>query len=97
MFFMALFHANKGVIMKYIFYGFIAGMILFNMNLKAESVWTDDGDLIIIDGSDDVSVYIDDEGSVNYEAGISNDESTFIYGTDKLTVCQPTANGSICY
>ena len=83
--------------MKYIFYGFIAGMILFNMNLKAESVWTDDGDLIIIDGSDDVSVYIDDEGSVNYEAGISNDESTFIYGTDKLTVCQPTANGSICY
>ena len=97
MFFMALFHANKGVIMKYIFYGFIAGMVLFNMNLKAESVWTDDGDLIIIDGSDDVSVYIDDEGSVNYEAGISNDESTFIYGTDKLTVCQPTANGSICY
>ena len=97
MFFMALFHANKGVIMKYIFYGFIAGMILFNMNLKAESVWTTDGDLIIIDGSDDVSVYIDDEGSVNYEAGISNDESTFIYGTDKLTVCQPTANGSICY
>ena len=94
---MALFHANKGVIMKYIFYGFIAGMILFNMNLKAESVWTTDGDLIIIDGSDDVSVYIDDEGSVNYEAGISNDESTFIYGTDKLTVCQPTANGSICY
>ena len=97
MFFMALFHANKGVIMKYIFYGFIAGMVLFNMNLKAESVWTDDGSLIIIDGSDDVSVYIDDEGSVNYEAGISNDESTFIYGTDKLTVCQPTANGSICY
>jgi hypothetical protein len=97
MFFMALFHANKGVIMKYIFYGFIAGMVLFNMNLKAESVWTDDGSLIIIDGSDDVSVYIDDEGSVNYEAGISNDESTFIYGADKLTVCQPTANGSICY
>ena len=83
--------------MKYIFYGFIAGMIFFNINLKAESVWTTDGDLIIIDGSDDVSVYIDDEGSVNYEAGISNDESTFIYGTDKLTVCQPTANGSICY
>ena len=83
--------------MRVVFYGFIAGMILFNMNLKAESVWTTDGDLIIIDGSDDVSVYIDDEGSVNYEAGISNDESTFIYGTDKLTVCQPTANGSICF
>ena len=83
--------------MRVVFYGFIAGMILFNMNLKAESVWTTDGDLIIIDGSEDVSVYIDNEGSVNYEAEISNDESTFIYGTDGLVVCQPTANGSICF
>ena len=97
MFFMALFHANKGVIMRVVFYGFIAGMILFNGNLFADSVWTDDGSLVIIDGSDDVYVYVDDEGSVNYEAAISGDESTFIYGTDKLTVCQPTANGSICY
>ncbi len=72
-------------------------LMLLNGSLSAESVWTDDGSLVIIDGSDDVSVYIDNEGSVNYEAEISNDESTFIYGTDKLTVCQPTANGSICY
>jgi len=72
-------------------------LMLLSGSLSAESVWTDDGSLVIIDGSDDVSVYIDNEGSVNYEAEISNDESTFIYGTDKLTVCQPTANGSICY
>ena len=83
--------------MKYILFGFLAGMVLLNTNLKAESVWTEDGSLVIIDGSNDVSVYVDDDGSVNYEAAISNDESTFIYGTDKLTVCQPTANGSICY
>lgn len=83
--------------MKYILYGFIAGMVLFNMNVKAESVWTDDGALVIIDGSDDVSVYVDDEGSVNYEVGLSDDETTFIYGADKLTVCQPTATGSLCY
>ena len=72
-------------------------LMLLSGSLSAESVWTDDGSLVIIDGSDDVSVYIDDEGSVNYEAEISNNESTFIYGTDELTVCQPTANGSICY
>jgi len=83
--------------MKYILFGFLVGMALLNTNLKAESVWTDDGSLVIIDGSDDVSVYVDDEGSVNYEVGLSDDETTFIYGTDKLTVCQPTANGSICY
>ena len=83
--------------MKYILFGFLVGMALLNTNLKAESVWTDDGSLVIIDGSDDVSVYVDDEGSVNYDVGLSDDETTFIYGTDKLTVCQPTANGSICY
>ena len=71
-------------------------LMLLSGSLNAENVWTDDGSLVIIDGSHDVSVYIDDEGSVNYEAEVSNDESTFIYGTDKLTVCQPTANGSIC-
>ena len=43
MFFMALFHANKGVIMRVVFYGFIAGMILFNGNLFAQSIWTEDG------------------------------------------------------
>jgi len=72
-------------------------LMLLSGSISAQSIWTDDGSLVIIDGSDDVSLYIDDEGSVNYEAEISNDESTFIYGTDKLTVCQPTANGSICY
>ena len=82
--------------MKYIFYGFIAGMVLFNMNLKAESVWTDDGSLVIIDAPDSI-VYVDNEGSINYAAEVSNEDTTFVYGEDKLTVCQPTANGSICY
>jgi hypothetical protein len=52
--------------------------------------------LVIIDAPNSI-VYVDDEGSVNYAAEVDSDEPTFIYGTDKLTVCQPTANGSICY
>ena len=94
MFFIALFHANKGVIMRVVFYGFIAGMILFNGNLFAQSIWTEDGSLVITDSPADVYI---ENGRVQYEVEVSEDESTFIYGTDKLTVCQPTANGSICY
>jgi len=71
-------------------------LMLLSGSINAESVWTDDGSLVIIDAPDSI-VYIDNEGSVNYDVEVSDDESTFIYGTDKLTVCQPTANGSICY
>ena len=83
--------------MKYILYGFITGMMLLNLKANAESVWADDGSLVIIDGSDNVSVYVDESGSVNYKASVSADEPTFIYGTEELTVCMPTASGSICY
>ena len=94
MFFIALFHANKGVIMRVVFYGFIAGMILFNGNLFAQSIWTEDGSLVITDSPADVYI---ENGRVQYEVEVSEDESTFIYGTDGLVVCQPTANGSICF
>ena len=80
--------------MRVVFYGFIAGMILFNGNLFAQSIWTEDGSLVITDSPADVYI---ENGRVQYEVEVSEDESTFIYGTDKLTVCQPTANGSICY
>lgn len=71
-------------------------LMLLSSSLNAESVWMDDGSLVIIDAPDSI-VYIDNEGSVNYDVEVSDDESTFVYGTDKLTVCQPTANGSICF
>jgi len=87
---MVLFHTYKGLVMKVIL------LMLLSGSLSAESVWTDDGSLVIIDAPNSI-VYVDDEGSVNYAAEVDSDEPTFIYGTDKLTVCQPTANGSICY
>ncbi len=71
-------------------------LMLLSGSINAESVWNDDGSLVIIDAPDSI-VYIDNEGSVNYDVEVSDDESTFVYGTDKLTVCQPTANGSICF
>ena len=71
-------------------------LMLLSGSLSAESVWTDDGSLVIIDAPDTI-VYVDNEGSINYDVEVSDNEATFIYGTDKLTVCQPTANGSICY
>jgi len=71
-------------------------LMLLSGSINAESVWTDDGSLVIIDAPDSI-VYIDNEGSVNYDVEVSDNEQTFIYGTDKLTVCQPTANGSICF
>ena len=94
MFFMALFHANKGVIMRVVFYGFIAGMILFNGNLFAQSVWTEDGSLVITDSTADVYI---ENGRVQYQVEVSEDESTFVYGKNELTVCMPTQDGSICF
>jgi hypothetical protein len=69
-------------------------LMLLSGSLSAESVWTDDGSLVITDTS--TEVYIED-GSVKYDVEISSSEPTFVYGEDKLTVCMPTANGSICY
>lgn len=71
-------------------------LMLLSGSLSAESVWTDDGSLVIIDAPDSI-VYVDNEGSVNYATEVSNEDTTFVYGEEKLTVCQPTANGSICY
>jgi len=62
---------------------------------SAESVWMDDGSLVIIDAEESI-VYIDEDNKINYDVEISNDEPTFIY-SDKLTVCQPTNSGTICY
>lgn len=69
-------------------------LMLLSSSLSAENVWTDDGSLIITDAP--TEVYIED-GSVKYDVEISNSEPTFVYGEDKLTVCMPTANGTICY
>ena len=80
--------------MKYILFGFLVGMVLLNTNLKAENVWTEDGSLVITDSP--TNVYIQN-GRVQYEVEVSEDESTFIYGKNELTVCMPTQDGSICY
>ena len=63
----------------------------------AESVWEDDGSLTIIDSSEPSNIDIDSSGSVKTETALSSNEPTFIYGSDKLTVCQPTEQGTICY
>jgi len=63
----------------------------------AESVWEDDGSLTIIDSSELSNIYIDSSGSIKTETALSGNETTFVYGADKLTVCQPTAQGVICY
>ena len=65
------------------------------LSVNAESVWMDDGSLVIIDAQESI-VYIDEDNNINYDVEISSDEPTFIY-SDKLTVCQPTNSGSICY
>ena len=70
-------------------------LMLLSGSLNAESVWTEDGDLVITD--DNTIVWVNDEGSVDYVVPIENNETNFIYGEDKLTVCMPTVNGSICY
>ncbi len=70
-------------------------LIALSSSVSAESVWMDDGSLVIIDAQESI-VYIDEDNNINYDVEISNDEPTFIY-SDKLTVCQPTNSGSICY
>ena len=65
------------------------------LSVNAESVWMDDGSLVIIDAQESI-VYIDEDNNINYDVEISSDEPTFIY-SDKLTVCQPTNSGTICY
>jgi hypothetical protein len=73
----------------------IALITFIALSVNAESVWMDDGSLVIIDAEETI-VYIDEDNKINYDVEISNDEPTFIYN-DKLTVCQPTNSGSICY
>ena len=75
---------------KYIFL-----FVIFSSGLNAESVWTDNGDLVITDSN--IEVWVNDKGSVEYVVPLENNETNFIYGEDKLTVCQPVANGSICF
>ena len=65
-------------------------------SVSAESLWTTDGDLVMVDGESDVTINIDDEGAVGYEINPSSSEPTFIYGTQELTVCMPTSAGIIC-
>lgn len=69
---------------------------LFILNGNAESLWTTDGDLIIVEGESDTKINIDDEGAVGYEINPSSSEPTFIYGTEALTVCMPTSTGIMC-
>ncbi len=69
-------------------------LMLLSGSLNAESIWTDDGALIITDSP--TQVYIED-GELKYSVEVSDEESTFVYGKEELTVCMPTANGSICY
>ena len=65
-------------------------------SVSAESLWTTDGDLVMVDGESDVTINIDDEGAVGYEINPNATEPTFIYGTQELTVCMPTSAGIIC-
>jgi hypothetical protein len=69
---------------------------LFILNGNAESLWTTDGDLIIVEGESDTKINIDDEGAVGYEINPSSSKPTFIYGTEALTVCMPTSAGIMC-
>lgn len=71
--------------------------VLVSSFALAESVWEDDGSLTIIDSSEPTNIYIDNSGSVKTETALSSNEPTFIYGSDKLIVCQPTEQGVICY
>ena len=78
--------------MKYLLIG-----IMFNLPVLAESVYTEDGSLMIIDSSEETVMFINESGEVQVEVGVSQDEPTFVYGNDKLTICQPTGQGAICY
>ncbi len=78
--------------MKYLLLG-----MMFNLPVLADSVWESDGSLTIIESSEPTYILIDSSGDVQVEAQVSSDEPTFVYGSDELTVCQPTEQGSICY
>ena len=78
--------------MRYLLIG-----MLFSLPVLAESVYTEDGSLMIIDSSEETVMFINESGEVQVEVGVSQDDPTFVYGNDKLTVCQPTGQGGICY
>ena len=70
-------------------------LIALSSSVSAESVWMDDGSLVIIDAQESI-VYVDEDNNINYDVIINSDEPAFIYN-DSLTVCMPTNDGSICY
>ena len=78
--------------MKYLLLG-----MLFATPLLADSYWDSDGSLIIIESSEPTHISIDGSGEIQMDTEVSDSEPTFVYGTDKLTVCQPTGQGAICY
>ena len=78
--------------MKYLLLG-----MMFNLPVLADSVWESDGSLTIIESSEPTYLVIDSSGEVEVGTRLSSDEPTFVYGSDELTVCQPTGQGSICY
>lgn len=78
--------------MKYLLLG-----MMFNLPVLADSVWNSDGSLIIIESSEPTYLVIDSSGDVEVGTQLSSDEPTFVYGSDELTVCQPTGQGSVCY
>ena len=78
--------------MKYLLLG-----MMFNLPVLADGVYNSDGSLTIIESSEPSYLFIDSSGDVQVETQVSSDEPTFVYGSDELTVCQPTGQGSICY
>lgn len=78
--------------MKYLLIG-----IMFNLPVLADSVWESDGSLTIIESSEPTHISIDGSGEIQMDTEVSDSEPTFVYGTDELTVCQPTGQGVICY
>ena len=78
--------------MKYLLLG-----MMFNLPVLADGVYNSDGSLTIIESSEPTYLVIDSSGEVEVGTQLSSDEPTFVYGSDELTVCQPTGQGSICY
>ena len=76
--------------MKYLLIG-----IMFNLPVLADSVWESDGSLTIIESSEPTHISIDGSGEIQMDTEVSDSEPTFVYGTDELTVCQPTGQGVI--
>jgi len=77
--------------MRYLLLG-----MMFSLPVLADGVYSDDGSLTIIESSEPTVLVIDNSGNVEVGTQLG-DEPTFVYGSDELTVCQPTGQGTICY